>query len=201
MSIDIKKWNPTNWFKHEKKEEENNLPTNQHTKDPSGGYFPSITNPLLNIHQEIDSLFDRVMSGTGNMHFPSIMGHSRQAVSNSPSDVFIKPRLDIKERKKDYQINVEIPGVEEDGINLEVSDGTLIISGEKKYEKENKDERYYSIERSYGSFRRILSLPEDANDQEIDAKFKNGVLSITIPRKEIEKQKENTRQIEIKKAA
>ncbi len=203
MSIDIKRWNPSNWFKHERKEENDKLPVSRVSNIPreaSGSYAHSLTQPLVNIHREIDNLFDNIMSGSAFAHLPELFAYKNEQ-STPISRTFIKPKLDIKEGKKDYQINVEIPGVEENSINLELSDGTLIISGEKNYEKESKDEKYYSIERSYGSFRRILSLPSDANDKEIDAKFKNGVLTITIPRKAEEKHNKNTRHIEIKKAA
>ena len=92
--------------------------------------------------------------------------------------------------------------VEEGDVKLELADGVLTVSGEKKYEKEEKDEHYHSVERSYGSFRRVLSLPEDANADDIDAKFKNGVLTISVPRKEISKSEGgNVKQIEIKSAA
>ena len=74
-------------------------------------------------------------------------------------------------------------------INIEVRDNMLIVEGEKKNETEDKDEKkgYYRMERSYGSFRRVLSLPEDVETDKITATHKDGVLSIEIPRKEPEK--------------
>ena len=117
------------------------------------------------------------------------------------SGSFLKPSVDIKENKKNYKISVEVPGVEESDIKLELVDGSLVIRGEKRQENEDKDEHYHSVERSYGSFQRVLSLPEDVNEDDIDAKFKNGVLTITAPRKQLAKPKENTKVIDINRAA
>lgn len=86
-----------------------------------------------------------------------------------------------------------------DGEGLQ--DGTLTISGEKKYEKEDKDENTHFVERSYGSFRRVLALPQDIDQEAIDAKFRNGVLTITVPRKQMAKLKEESKVIAINKAA
>ena len=76
-----------------------------------------------------------------------------------------------------------MPGVAENDIQLELEGDTLRIKGEKKQEKEEKETDYYRIERSFGSFQRMLSLPEDADQAKIEAKFNKGVLAVTIPRK------------------
>jgi HSP20 family protein len=75
---------------------------------------------------------------------------------------------------------VEVPGVDEKDIELTIADGTLLIRGEKRYEKEDHDKQYHRVERSYGAFQRMLSLPTDADESKIAAKFKNGVLTVTI---------------------
>jgi HSP20 family protein len=81
-------------------------------------------------------------------------------------------------------------------VEVEVSGDTLKIRGEKKQEKEDKGRDYYAIERSYGSFQRVLALPADAKVDGIDAKFKNGVMTITIPRDESASQ--SVKKIEVK---
>jgi HSP20 family protein len=81
---------------------------------------------------------------------------------------------------------------------VELDDNTIIIRGEKKQEKEEKDKNYYCVERSYGSFRRVLSLPEDAAQDDIMATFKNGILTIKMPKKTMPKA--DVKQIEIKNA-
>ena len=97
----------------------------------------------------------------------------------------LKPRLDLSATDKEYTISVEIPGVSEKDVNLELVHDTLIIRGEKNQKKEEKKKNFYRLERSYGAFQRTLSLPEDADSNNIKADFKNGVLNITIPRMEI----------------
>ena len=73
--------------------------------------------------------------------------------------------------------------MDEIDVALELSDDTLVIKGEKKHEKDRKEQNYYQMERSYGSFQRVLSLPEDAAQDGIAATYKHGILTITIPRK------------------
>ena len=92
----------------------------------------------------------------------------------------IMPQVDIGESQKDYTITVEVPGVQEKDIDLTLIDGTLTIRGEKRSEHEEKEKHYHRVERSYGSFQRILSLPNDADENTVKAKFKDGVLTITI---------------------
>lgn len=95
----------------------------------------------------------------------------------------------VRDRYGRTKATVELPGVAQDQVNIEVRDNMLIVEGEKKNETEDKDEKkgYYRMERSYGSFRRVLSLPEDVETDKITATHKDGVLSIEIPRKEPEK--------------
>jgi HSP20 family protein len=92
---------------------------------------------------------------------------------------------------------VELPGVNPGDISIEVRDNTLIIQGEKKSEhtEENKKNGYYQTERTYGSFRRVIELPDDAAEEAISASNKDGVLKIAIPRKE--KSAAESRKIEI----
>ena len=90
------------------------------------------------------------------------------------------PQVDIGESQKDYTITVEVPGVQEKEIDLTLIDGTFTIRGEKRSEHEEKEKHYHRVERSYGSFQRILSLPTDADENSIKAKFKDGVLTIIL---------------------
>jgi HSP20 family protein len=144
-------------------------------------------------------LFEGVFSSIGAGHLTRLLNEG--SVFGNLSGTLLKPNVDIKESKKTYTITVEVPGVEENDITLELTNGALTISGDKKHEKEEKDEHYHSVQRSYGFFKRVLSLPEDVNEDGIEAKFKNGVLTITLPRKEIVKPKDETKVINIQKAA
>jgi HSP20 family protein len=106
--------------------------------------------------------------------------------------------LDVGATDKEYTISVELPGVDPKDVKLELSGDTLKISGEKKQETEHKEKDYYRIERSYGSFQRVLSLPEDADGDAITAEYKNGVMKIAIPRRQADAK--DTKRIEIKAA-
>ena len=96
--------------------------------------------------------------------------------------MLLRPSVDIAESKKAYRISVEVPGIDPEQIDLQVEGGTLVLSGEKRQESEDEDEGFHRIERSYGQFRRVLTLPEDADAEGIKADFKNGVLKIKVPR-------------------
>jgi HSP20 family protein len=109
---------------------------------------------------------------------------------------WLKPNLDILASDKEYTLQVELPGVSDKDVRIEVSGDSLRIWGEKKQEKEDKGRDYYAVERSYGSFQRVLAFPQDAKVDGIDAKFKDGVLTITIPRDESASQ--TVRKIEVK---
>lgn len=154
---------PWNWFK--KEEEQSQSARSQNVSGSSD-------HPLARFHRDLDQLFDNVFQG-----FPLSPG--RRENGNSWGG-FILPHVDISEDKKQYTITVEVPGVAEKDIQMTLTDGTLMIQGEKRSEQEDKNKHYHRVERSYGSFQRMLSLPTDADENTVEAKFKNGVLTITI---------------------
>ncbi|EIY3123759.1 Hsp20 family protein [Escherichia coli] len=96
----------------------------------------------------------------------------------------MKPALDIQETDKQYKISLEVPGVEEKDIHITLDNDVLLVRGEKRQEQESKDGGFHRVERSYGSFQRALNLPTDANQDTIKAAFKNGVLTITMEKRE-----------------
>jgi len=95
-----------------------------------------------------------------------------------------RPATDIYESKDNYVFKVELPGFEKKDLNVEIKDNTIIISGEKKKEEEVKEEDYHRIERSYGNFHRSFQLPQNVDHKNVDAKMENGILKVTIPKKE-----------------
>ncbi len=155
---------PWNWFKNE--EEQKTIRPHH-----SIGTLP-VHHPLVRLQHEIDQLFDHFFQG-----FPSPQ-FGKPVERLMGSQIF--PQLNIAEHATDYTITMEIPGVEENDIELTIDEGTLIIRGEKRYEQEQNNHNYHRVERSYGSFQRVLSLPADANEAQIAAKFNNGVLTITV---------------------
>jgi len=92
------------------------------------------------------------------------------------------PHVDVVEGDKDITIAAELPGMDEKDIEVSLSQGVLTISGEKKEEKEDKGKNYYRMERSYGSFRRSVALPCEVNADKVAATYKQGVLTITLPK-------------------
>jgi HSP20 family protein len=99
------------------------------------------------------------------------------------------PTVDISETDGEYQIKAEIPDVKKEDVKVTVEDGVLTIQGERKQEKEEKGKRYHRIERSYGSFVRSFSLPDVIDEEKVKAEFKDGVLSLHLPKSEKAKPK------------
>jgi HSP20 family protein len=105
------------------------------------------------------------------------------------------PRVDIVEHKDTYQITADIPGMDKNDIAVEIKNGVLAISGEKKEEKsEREKDKYYHFERRFGSFRREFALPEHVDAEHVEAKYANGVLELIIKKTEAAK----PRMIEVK---
>ncbi|MCX8118123.1 MAG: Hsp20/alpha crystallin family protein [Desulfobacterota bacterium] len=100
------------------------------------------------------------------------------------------PTLDVSETKDDLVIKAEVPGLEPKDIDISLSDGVLTIKGEKKEEREEKEEDYYLMERCYGSFARSIQLPKRVQSDKIQATYKNGLLKIVLPKSEEAKKKE-----------
>jgi HSP20 family protein len=100
------------------------------------------------------------------------------------------PSLDVSETKSDLVVKAELPGMEAKDIEISLNEGLLTIKGEKKQEREEKEEGYHLIERSYGTFTRSIRLPKDVQSDKIKASFKNGVLKVILPKSEEAKKKE-----------
>ncbi len=92
------------------------------------------------------------------------------------------PAFDIAENEKEYIVTAEVPGIDPKDIEITISNGVLTIKGEKKREEEDRGENYYYMERQYGAFQRSFRLPEEVNEDEIEATYKNGVLRLVIPK-------------------
>lgn len=95
------------------------------------------------------------------------------------------PQMEIDESDKSYQVTVELPGMEEKDIQVNLNDGLLSICGEKRSESKDKKSGYYRSERSYGCFERQIRLSSNVNEKEIAATFKNGLLKITLPKHQV----------------
>ena len=155
--MNLQKLSPWNWFRQEQAQSGELMP----------GQAGRDLDPFSRMHREMDRMFEDFFGPRG----PS-----------GEAPMLLRPSVDIAESKKEYRVSIEVPGVEEDDIDLTVEGQNLILSGEKRQETEDDDDGFHRVERHYGSFRRILTLPEDADSEGISAKFKKGVLDIRIPR-------------------
>lgn len=107
------------------------------------------------------------------------------------------PRLNVAETEKEVEVTVELPGLKPEEVNVEVKNGALWITGERKEEKEEKGKTWHRVERRSGEFRRAIELPTTVEEGKIEAKFENGVLKVVAPKTEEAKPKH----IEVKVAA
>ena len=128
-------------------------------------------NGLTVLRDEMDRLFDRIWEGD----LP------RRGLGEWT------PILDFSETKEYFYVNMEVPGMDPKEIKISLQDHILTISGERKKEEEEKDQRFYRIERSYGIFTRSIRLPMPVEEHRVAATFKNGVLTISIPKAEASK--------------
>ena len=96
-------------------------------------------------------------------------------------------RMDMKENDKEYEMKVDLPGMDKNEIKVHAENNGLVIEGERKSEKKEDKEKYHFCERHFGSFHREVSLPENANVDAINAVYENGVLKVVIPKKEEKK--------------
>jgi len=152
----------------------------------------NLLEPWQSFRSEMDRLFDRMSTGFG---LPSF---SRFFANEPAFPTLSLPAVDVSEDEKAYKIAAELPGLEEKDIDVTVTGDMLVLKGEKKQEKEEKNKNYYLSERSYGSFQRSFALPESIDQSKIAAEFSKGVLTITLP-KTAEAQKQQ-KKIEVKAA-
>ena len=106
------------------------------------------------------------------------------------------PLVDITEDEHGYSIKAELPEVQKGDVKVTVENGVLTISGERKFEKEEKTRKYHRVERAYGSFARSFSVPDDADDAKVSAEFKDGLLTVRLAKNE----KARPRSIDVKVA-
>jgi len=126
-----------------------------------------LARPAEEFRRQMDRLFEAFFSG-----WP-LAGRGEGAFA---------PRLDVAETEKEVVVTAELPGLTEKDVEVTVADGRLIISGEKRSEREEKDGSYQLLERSYGTFSRVVELPGAVQEDKAAATFKNGVLSVRVPK-------------------
>ena len=183
--MDWKKIAPWNWFKEEEDIEQRPLPTRR---------ISATQDPIAAMRMEMDRLFEDALRSSHLYPggFPAPLRGDR---TGFPA---LRPTVDISEGRKAYSVRVELPGIEPDDVSIEVeADHTLIIRAEKRQDREEEDEGVHWVESTYGAAQRILSLPADADADAVEAKFKNGVLKLRIPKQPA--RASSTRSIDVQK--
>jgi len=132
---------------------------------------------LEDMEKRLSTIFGRAPMATN--------GEKKEAISVAEWS----PLVDITEDDKEYIVKAEIPEMKKDDIKINVHDEVLSISGERKYENEEKGKKYHRVERAYGSFMRSFTLPEDADGSKVNAEYKDGVLKVHLPKSERAKPK------------
>jgi HSP20 family protein len=123
-----------------------------------------------------------------SLGFPSLFSETLERLWND-EEVNWMPSANIKERAEDFKIDLAVPGMEKKDFNVEVDNGLLTVSGERKEESSEENDKMTRREFHYGSFKRTFSLPETANPDNINASYKDGILSLVIAKREESKQK------------
>jgi len=172
--MDLKKISPWNWFRKEQEQAREQQNMNAVPATREGGSQPVSSDPVTSLHDRMDRLFDDFYRQFGLSQWP--------ALSGGITEDFFRPSVDIKESDRHYTLHVDMPGVEKDDVKVELEGDALVIRGEKQQERDDSDDNYHFVERRYGAFQRILDLPADARADDLRAKFRNGVLTITIGR-------------------
>lgn len=132
---------------------------------------------LFRTHNDVSRMFDSFFS-------PELFGEMTFKSSGW------LPGMDVSEDKDKFTVTVELPGLNKEDVNITYKEGSLTVEGERKNEDEKKEADYHIVERAYGKFRRSFTLPLPVKEDKIDALFKNGVLTITLPKAEEVKPKE-----------
>jgi HSP20 family protein len=150
--------------------------------------FDTFRTEMDSLHRSIDRMFADAWNG----------GFAPSLLSDAWTTSKMLPNLDVVDDDKAFRVTVELPGLTDKDVAVTVDGGTLTIRGEKKEEKEKKEKDVLRRERAYGSFRRTVELPGDVDAAKIEAKFKDGVLTIDLPK--TKEAQERVKQIPVKAA-
>ena len=132
--------------------------------------WSGLPQPFDTLRREMDTLFDRYLGWDGGR-----------------SMAMFEPPADVAETEDAYEVTVDLPGLKADDFNVEIKEGDLWITGQKRDEREEKGWNYHRVERHYGEFRRVIPLATPVDAEKVEAHYKDGVLSIQVPKSETAK--------------
>ena len=159
------------------------IPWNRANNEVTSLYRGDDVDPFLSLHRNVNKLFDEVFRGFGT---PSLFNEMTPRTGPWP-------RVEFSENDKEIKVMAEVPGLEENDIEVLLDDSVLTLRGERKSETEDKDRQF--SERYYGRFERRISLGREIDEDKVAATFKNGLLTITLPK--TEKAQANAKRIAI----
>ena len=142
------------------------IPWSRNDREVSRGFRSESVNPVVSLHREVNRLFDDMFRGFDS---PRHWGGRSEW-----------PTMDVEETDKDYRVTAELPGMEASDVEVLLQDGVLTLRGEKKVESESRNPAF--SERFYGRFERQLSFDQAVDDKSVTATFRNGVLTVTVPK-------------------
>jgi HSP20 family protein len=161
-----------------------------------GGYGSGPFSLMRRISDEMDRLFESF--GMGRNFLPEELGQGRGRGGLQSATALWSPHLEVFERNGKLVIEADLPGVRRDDVNVQVEQDAVIIQGQRQQQSENNSQAgYYHSERSYGSFYRMIPLPEGVNTEDATATFRNGVLEIEVP---MPQQQQRSRRLEVRDA-
>jgi len=128
-----------------------------------------------------DFPFDRIFEDFFARPVPVSQGEASE--SGEPAGSTFMPRVDIREEKESVVLSAELPGVPKENLNIELKDGVLTVTGEKKAERTDEEKGFYRSERIFGSFKRSFKVPDVVDPEQIAADYSDGVLTLTLPKK------------------
>ena len=161
-------------------EEKGNVPVTSGSREPS--LFEDVWGPFARLREDMDRLFGTFIGRVGGL--PSLArGHALDPFAGFErgfGDALAA--VDVVESDKDYRLTAELPGLDEKSIDVTRAENTLTLKGEKKDEREEKEGGFVFSERRFGSFQRSFRVPENVDRDKIEATFKNGVLTLVMPK-------------------
>jgi HSP20 family protein len=168
---------PWNWFR------------NDLTQPQNSSTATSLLQPFFSISRDIEDIFTSFFRNANVM-------------TQNFANMNVTPRLDIEETDNEYVIVADAPGLDEQNLDVQIANHILVLTGERESirESQQKRSRMHSVERSYGAFRRVLTLPQDVDENRAEANYRNGVLTITIPRQQ-HGEGQQVKHVQVNKAA
>jgi HSP20 family protein len=143
------------------------------SKDETTSPMTTMERSMVRLRDEVDSLFDRFLGGRWGI------GEDDRGFMSWPTSL----RADLAESENEVTVTMELPGVDPKDLEINVVGDALSIRGEKRQEQESKERNYYHVERQFGSFQRSIPLPASVDPEQVDADFRNGVLTVRLAKR------------------